>query len=899
MRYATVAAALIVLVAVAVWRLWPLKMDFASTAEKVGHGVGRHVMPDHSIITPAGRQVELPSLRPQGVALSPDGRMLVTSGKTAEVVVIDPDTAEIIQRVSLPSESDTSPPPVSPNILNPDQKGQLSFTGLIFAPDGTRLFLSNVNGSIKVFSVGADRKLMPSFSIALPPAHAPDRKAEIPAGLALSEEGRRLYVACNLSNRCAEIDIATGSVVRTWDVGAAPYDVARVGRKLFVSNWGGRRPDGTGPVAHAGSGMQVRIDPRTGAASEGSVSVIDLDAGRVTAEILTGRHASGLAVSPDGRHVVVANAADDNLSVIDTTSQAVVEKIWPKKTPADLFGAAPNAPVFSDDGKSLFVCNGSQNAVAVIEFRPGRSELEGLIPTGWYPGAIVFDRHRRAVHVANIKGHGSGAKIGEGEKRKFISTQYFGTLSLIPLPATPAELQKQTETVVLNHRGPMLRTAFARPRPFRKPRPVPERVGEPSVFQHVLYIIKENRTYDQVLGDMKEGEGDPELCVFGERVTPNQHRIAREFVLLDNTYCSGILSADGHNWSCSAITTDYMEKQFAGFPRSYPDGFDDADADALAWSPAGFIWDAALAQGKTIRIFGEFTHANRGWTDPEKPGKPNWTEVWQDFQKSAAGGGESGAVWISARATIHTLKPHVSEKFAGWDQNVSDLQRAEAFLAELREWERTGAMPNLMVMSLPMDHTSGTSPGFPTPAAQVADNDLAFARIVEAISRSRFWQDTCILAIEDDPQNGWDHVSGYRTTAYVVSAWTRRRAVVHTQYNQASVVRTIELILGLPPMNEIDATATPMFDCFTDEPDFTPFTAVPAHVALDELNPPAAAIADPMLREQAIASAGLPLHKLDACPEDELNRILWHAMKGSSAKFPQWAVSLVEEEEEE
>ncbi|MCL5098472.1 MAG: phosphoesterase, partial [Candidatus Omnitrophica bacterium] len=273
-------------------------------------------------------------------------------------------------------------------------------------------------------------------------------------------------------------------------------------------------------------------------------------------------------------------------------------------------------------------------------------------------------------------------------------------------------------------------------------------------------MIKENRTYDQILGDMTEGDGDPALCVFGENVTPNQHKICRDFVLLDNIYCSGILSADGHQWSDSAFATDYMEKSFAGFPRSYPDGMEDGAIDALAYSPAGFIWDNALAHGKSLRDYGEFTIGVVHWTDSNKKGMPTFLDYYRDFVD------QTGLIHIGSRPTIPSLGPYINAETIGWNLDVPDAFRAAQFIKEFRQFERDGKLPSLILICLPDDHTSGTRPGSPTPAAQVADNDLAFGQIVEAVSHSVFWKDTCIFAIEDDPQNGWDHVNSFRTTAY-------------------------------------------------------------------------------------------------------------------------------------
>jgi hypothetical protein len=420
---------------------------------------------------------------------------------------------------------------------------------------------------------------------------------------------------------------------------------------------------------------------------------------------------------------------------------------------------------------------------------------------------------------------------------------------------------------------------------------VPERAGEPGVFQHVVYIIKENRTYAQVLGDVKEGNGNADLCAFGGRVTPNQHKLVRDFVLLDNTYCCGILSADGHQWADAAMATDYTEREFAGWPRSYPSGGDGANSrDALAYSPAGFIWNNALAHGKTLRDYGEFASAVTRWKHSARKDKPHFIDCYHEFLNG------TDDLAIGCEPDIESLRPYLATNTVGWDLDVPDVFRAAQFIKELKQFEAAGNFPNFVILWLPNDHTSGVKFGSPTPAAQVADNDLAFGRIVEAVSHSRFWTNTCIFAVEDDPQDGWDHVSGYRTTAYVVSAYTKRGAVVSTQYNQTSLLRTMELILGLPPMNQMDATATPLFDCFAETPDFTPFDAVTNNVPLDKMNPPPKRISDPLLRKDAQVSARLPLDKEDRCPEDLLNHILWRATKGSQSPYPNWAVKAVEDD---
>jgi YVTN family beta-propeller protein len=840
--------------------------------------------PVNQRLTPAGTLIELPGLRPQALALSPDQRILVTAGITHELVVLDAATGKILQQVPFPQDTPATPAtaPVSPQVLQTDFEAELSFTGLAFSPDGKRIYMANVNGDLKVFAVEKDT-VKPLAAWPLPEAKAPRRAAEIPAGIALSPDGKRLYVALNLSNRLLEMDALTGKVLRFWDVGVEPFDIVLAGRKAYVSNWGGRRPDAQSLTGPAGRGTRVRVDPVHFVASEGSVSVVPLEGAEKPAEILTGLHACALAATPNGRYVVAANAGSDNLSVIDTRSDKIIETICARQSPGDLFGAQPNALAFDKAGKTLFVCNGTQNAVAVVKFDPGQSRLLGLIPVGWFPGAIVYEAARRSIAVANIKGLTLGRKSKSTGAPEYNSMQWNGSISLVPVPDA-RRLESLTQSVLANMRYPLLAAAKLPPRQGQAPRPVPERAGEPSVFKHVLYIIKENRTYDQVLGDVPEGAGDPSLCVYGQRVTPNQHKIARDFILLDNTYCCGSKSADGHQWTDSAIATDYMERSYAGFPRSYPAAGDVNGEDALAYSPAGFIWDDVVAHGKTLRDFGEYTTDVRRWIEPGRKGSPSYLDVYQDMVQ----GTHKIVVW--SQPSIESVRPFMDTNAVGFDLNVPDVYRANEFKAAIQKYEEQGRLPDFMIMWLSSDHTSGTRPGTPTPAALVADNDLAVGKILDTISHSAFWKDTCLFAIEDDPQSGWDHVSGYRTTAYVASPYTKRGRLVHAQYNQTSLVRTMELILGLPPMNQMDATATPMFDCFVDQPDFAPFNAVSNNVPLDQVNPAAKKISDRLLRKDAYVSARLPFDKEDQCPDDVLNHILWRAAKGSTVPYPDWAV---------
>jgi DNA-binding beta-propeller fold protein YncE len=840
---------------------------------------GYAVAPTNQVVSPLGDQVSFRG-RPTALALSPDRRWLGVLSHDC-VLVIDLDA----------------------KIISDSARHPGSFTGIVFAPDGKQLFASNIHGTVDAFTVDAAGKLKRSWSVRPRASGKGEPENAVPAGLAIvspggivspaGHAGGTLWAVLNLSNTLAEIELASGRVLREIPVGNAPFDVASAAGKLYVSNWAGRRPepgDATGP---SGAGPVVRVDPRCNIASEGSVSVVDPVQGRVIRELVVGPHACGMAASTDSRFIAVACANADTVAVIDTRRDEVVETISTRPAPELLPGSTPNALAFDGEGKTLYVSNGTNNAVAVIDFDPPKSRLLGCLPTGWYPAGLVLDEKRQMLDVANIKGIGSrttaakrSRQIGDKTLWGYNTLEPLGTVSLIPLPKRE-ELAGQTRAVLANNRLAEARRALSQARPGARPRPVPERHGEPSVFQHVIYIIKENRTYDQVFGDLPQGRGDPELCIFGEQVTPNQHRLAREFVLLDNFYCSGVLSADGHQWTDEAYATDYVEKSFGGWPRSYPyDG-----NDALAYARSGFLWDNVLAHGETLRVYGEFVKSTVRWRDAARTARPSFLDCYRDYLE------KTDKIEIRGRAAIRTLEPYLCPTAIGFPTIVSDQYRADQFLRELRQFDQRGDLPRLVIMSLPGNHTSGTRPGMPAPEAAVADNDLALGRIVEAVSRGRFWRDTCIFVVEDDPQNGFDHIDGHRTAALVVSPYTRRRAVDSTNYNQTSMVRTIELILGLPPMNQLDASATAMASCFADRPDLTPYQAVKNNIPLDRVNPPLSAIEDAGRRHWAEVSLHLPLDEADEADEDTLNRILWHSRRGRDDTYPSWAVNDVADED--
>lgn len=806
---------------------------------------GRVVVPTNQILKPAGKQVTFPG-RPVDLALTPDGQTLVVKNMR-NIVFIDVATATVKQTLVSPAG--------------------FSVVGLLV--QGERIYVTDAQDHLRI----AERQRDGNYQWATPIELIKPKvgKAAHPAGIAAPEKGT-LWVTSTRGNNVQRIDLATGQSQQRVDVGVAPYMVySPRPDRCYVTNWGGDPPKVGDPQAKT-SDTAVSVDLRTGVADRGSVSVLAPVPGRwkQIKSIPVGLHPSGMIGSKNGKLLYVANANSDTVSVIDTTRDEVVETIRCRPEGRLPFGSGTNALVLSPDGRHLYAANGTNNCIAVIRLGkkavedagelPETSVVRGLIPTGWYPGAIVVSADGKKLFVANIKGVGALSQPRPAEKGKN-SHDHLGSVSIIDVP-NALLLAKFTEEVNANNRLGYSLAGLDKPRPDVQPVPVPARHGEPSVFKHVIYVIKENRTYDQVLGDMKEGNGDPKLCIFGEEVTPNHHKLARDFTLFDNFYCSGVLSADGHSWVNEAYCTDYLEKAFGGFTRSYPyEG-----SDALAFAETGFLWDNALARKRTFRNYGEFVK-----TSFPKAAK------WSDFYAEVKAGARK--IKVETKPNFATLAPHTRAGYPSFVMGIPDVYRAQLFIEDLKDYEKKGEFPNLVYLYLPCDHTAGTSPRMPTPKAMVADNDLALGRMVEAVSKSRFWKDTCIFVVEDDPQNGFDHVDGHRTVALVISPYTKRRFVDSTNYNQTGMVKTIELVLGLPSMNQLDLSATPMRGCFQAKADLTPYTHVPNKIALDDMSPPLKALKGPALY-WAKKSLQLDLDDADQADEDTLNRILWHSVRG-------------------
>ncbi|MEO6818972.1 MAG: alkaline phosphatase family protein, partial [Ginsengibacter sp.] len=707
----------------------------------------------------------------------------------------------------------------------------------------------------------------------------------LPNDMAINrEDGENyLYVVLNGNNQLVKLRLSDKKIIWTTATGMAPFGIALTSSKAYVTNWAGPVP--TDPSKET-SGIpygKVYTDPRTGATSSGTVSVIDLKSGKVEQEIEVGLHPNATITSNDKQFIYVSNGNSDNISVINTTNNQVVESISVMLNDEEkqFIGDSPNALALDSNGKIIYVSNGMDNAVAVIKLGEkssktgsGNSTIKGFIPTEAYPAGLVINDNK--LYVANLEGEGPRIKI----RKSFNSHIQEATISIIPLP-DHALLKSYTKRV--QNANLLFRTKVTNllPRKGIAAKPVPERIGEPSVFKHVIYIIKENRTYDQVLGDMKEGDGSDSLCVYGENVTPNQHKLAREYLLLDNYYASGKSSGEGHSWTDAAIVTDYVEKNVRAWFRSYPHVM----YDALVYTKQGFIWNNALDHGKTVKIYGEAC-------TPEFSRSLDWTKIYQAYL-------DKKPIEFTNNATISRVRPIMSLDYPCYDSHkFTDQIRADVFIKDLHEAENNpgGQFPNLMILALPDDHTSGTAEGFPTPRAMIADNDLALGRIIEALTRSRFWDSTVVFVTEDDSQSGWDHVSAFRTTGFVISPYSHLQNTIHTNYNQTCIVRTIEQILGLPPMNVIDATALPMFDCFTETPFKKSYSLEMNKIPLNEMNKTAASLSG-KAKKFALQSALPEFDHIDGGNDDLLNRILWFASKGNKAYPKQMTLSKKEQKD--
>ncbi len=690
----------------------------------------------------------------------------------------------------------------------------------------------------------------------------------LPNDIAINNEGGEhyLYVVLNGNNQLTKLRLKDKKVIWTKATGMAPFGLALTSSRAYVSNWAGAVPTDASKETAGIPYASVYIDPRTGATSSGTVSVIDLESGKKLSEIEAGLHPNAIIASKDQQFVYVANGNSDDVSVISTANDKVVELISVRLNDEEnsFIGDSPNGLAIDNSGTTLYVSNGMDNAIAVVKLGTkssvsgkGKSFVDGFIPTEAYPAGIVLANE--TLYIANLEGEGARVSTKKG----FNIHQQEATVSIIPIPD---KITLKAYTSRVEGANLLFRTKLSKllPRKGIAPKPVPERIGEPSVFKHVLYIIKENKTYDQVFGDMPEGNGMKSLCVYGNEITPNQHKLAKDYLLLDNFYASGKSSGEGHSWTDAAIVTDYVEKNVRAWFKSYPHVL----GDALVYSKEGFLWNNALDHGKTVRIYGEAC-------EPKLDPRLNWTDIYKLHV-------DGKPFEFTNTTTISRIGPILSQAYPCYDGVlINDQLRADAFIKELKAFEKMPGdqLPELMIMALPSDHTSGSREGFPTPRAMIADNDLAFGRIIEALTKSRFWDSTVVFVTEDDSQGGWDHVSAYRTTGFVISPYSWLQKTIHTNYNQTCMVRTIEQILGIPPMNVIDATALPMFDCFGENFNKASYSFLKNNIPLNEMNKSSASL-NGKAKEYAILSSSSQFDHIDGGDDDLLNRILWFAAMG-------------------
>ena len=772
-------------------------VSYAST-EMFGHdqvGQTTHkglVVSADQYLDPIGKRLVIDNGKIMSSSVSPDGTHVaasVTDGGMA-LAIVDLKNWKVQQLVGSAASADLR---ISSNAVGQE--------GPTYSPDGSQLWLGQTDGYTK-FTVNPDGTLAGPTSITIPadgPRHA------LVAEPVFSPDGKTVYAAVNGQNRVVAIDAATGTIQQSWAVGNAPRDLVKVGTKLYVSNEGGR-PAKPGDTTINSYNTQVPADPKTGATTTGTVSVVDLaNPAAAATSIGVGLHPTALYAKNGA--LFVTNTATNNVSVIDTTRDKVVQTIATQPWPEASVGYEPNAVTLTDDGH-LLVTLGRANAVAVYRYTRPLEPVSyvGLLPTDYFPAEITTVG--KNVLVSNTRGIDARRPVnpaGHGTHDTTSSLQQF------TLPSDRA-IRSYTAKVFLQNGWTPGSVRLANGRGHTKPVPVPARLGDPSTIKHVFLLVKENRTYDQVYGDIAKGNGDPTLAQFGENVTPNQHALADQFGLYDNTYDIGTNSAEGHNWLMQADDPEYTESSAGEYLRSY-----DTEDDALGHQRTGFIWSGAQASGKSVRDFGEFQQFLT------KPPGATWQNLYCDT-KNMASTGQDTAYPLNSYSPIPSLNDVSVHGFPKFDTSVPDIYRYEIWK---RDFEKNGPA-NLNMFWLSSDHTGGP----PNAAAQVADNDLAVGRIVDQITHSKYWKDSAIFIAEDDSQAGLDHVDGHRAPIQIISPWARHGTVDSHYYSQINMIRTIEQILGVHPMNQKDSAATPMAAAFTKKADYTPFSAVPNRTSL-------------------------------------------------------------------
>jgi len=729
---------------------------------------------------------------PLNLVVSASGKFMAATNNgqsTQSISLIDPYSKKVLHEVEI----------------------KKSWYGLAFNQTETMLYASGGNDNMIVVYDVTDSKLAKVDSIIL---GQPWPTRISPTGLALDDESERLFIATKDDSSLYVADLATKESIKI-SVGHEAYAcVLSPDRKIiYVSLWGGDK-----------------------------VALVDTETLKVTSTISVGSNPNDMTLTRDGKFLFVANGNDNSVSVIETAAQKVIEVFSSALFPDSPAGSTTNAVTLSEDEKLLYIANADNNCLAVFDVeKPGSSKSLGFIPTGWYPTSVKVWKNK--IWIVNGKGTASMANpkgpnpyLKRTDSTQYIGGLFKGTLSIVPEP-NQQELS-------------MLSAAVYKNSPYSKEiekmalgetnNPIPRSSADTSPIKHVFYIIKENRTYDQMLGDMAEGNGDSTICLFPEKITPNHHALAREFVLLDNFYVNAEVSADGHNWSTAAYANDYVEKNW---PTSYGDrggSYDYEGGREIAFPKDGFIWDYCQRAGITYRSYGEFVH--------------------------------------DGKAGLKSLEGHFDTDFPSYNLDIPDMVRVERWKHDFDSLLSLDAVPALSTIRLPNDHTFGARLGKPTPRAMVAENDLAFGTLIEYLSKSKIWNESAVFVVEDDAQNGPDHVDAHRSIAYVISPFVKKKSVVSRMYSTASMLRTIELILGLPPMSQYDAAATPMWECFTNSADPSIYKMKAVTYNLKETNKDNTAIAK--------RSAEFNLAIMDAAPDLEFNEVIWKTVKGLNSVMP-------------
>jgi DNA-binding beta-propeller fold protein YncE len=751
-------------------------------------------------LSPAGRHLALGDL-PLNLSQSPDSRYVVVTNQGL--------TTPSFSVVDVPSWTVKNTTPL-----------QATWFGLVWSPDGAFVYASGAaQNSVQEFGF-ADGVLTRKRTFALP---AVDGES-FTGGLALSTNGKSLFATRVFARTLSSIDVASGQVVKTVTLPAEPYAcvVSADGQTVYVSLWGGSR-----------------------------VQVYRAASLTLVAELVTDEHPNALLLSKDGNRLFVACGNGASVWTYDTRTDLSIEQISMSLFPEAPLTSTPNSLALSPDGRTLLVANADINAVAVVDVsNSGLSLVNGFIPTGWYPTNAVFSRDGQQIFILSGKGLTPSTNMNNAGMEQRLT----GTISTVPTPDRTT-LAAYTRTVY----ALTPYTDDTRLRPAGAPigSPIPAVVGGVSPIKHVFYVIRENRTYDSVFGDLSQGNGRPSFTLFGRDVTPNAHAIAENFVLMDNFYVDADVSYDGHDFSMAAYATDFVQKTWqtyyghrgglyigegGWFMRN---AFGNVSAPAL-----GYLWDYAQRAQLSVRSYGEFA-AN---TPKPAPGTDAVT------------------------AAVPGLIGNTSPTFAAFDLTITDQSRMDAWEREFAGYVQTGKLPRLSIIRLGNDHTNGTVPGTPTPRAMVADNDVALGRLVEDISNSVYWKDSAIFVLEDDAQSGADHVDSHRSVALVASPFAKRGFVDHTFYTTTGVLRTIELVLGLPPMSLYDAAAAPMYAAFQATPNQAAFQRRIPAVDTNEKNLPSAFGAE--------ASSRMNFSDADLTPEVELNDIIWRSVKGAQSPMP-------------